>query len=90
MKLGDLDDLIMVHQGQRIGLLVFQKLHINIDPRYQVILSSQGNIDEAANRLFSSLRMLDSMGVDIILAENVPNLGLGKAINDRLQRAAAH
>jgi len=90
MKLGDLDDLIRVHKGQRIGLLVFQKLHLNIDPRYQVILSSQGNIEEAAHRLFSSLRMLDSMGVDIILAENVPNLGLGKAINDRLKRATAH
>jgi L-threonylcarbamoyladenylate synthase len=38
--------------------------------------------------LFRYLRELDEAGVDLILAESVPQQGLGIAINDRLRRAA--
>ena len=44
---------------------------------------------EAAQNLFSCLRQLDQLNIDLIVAEEVPNTGLGKAINDRLRRAAA-
>ena len=43
---------------------------------------------EAAKNLFSHLRTLDETNVDLIITEKVPSEGLGKAINDRLQRAA--
>ena len=43
----------------------------------------------SAANLFRHLRELDAMDdVDLIIAEEVPNEGLGKAINDRLRRAA--
>ena len=58
------------------------------DSRYQFILSPNGQLSEAAQNLFSALRTLDKMPVDIILAEPVPDVGLGKAINDRLRRAS--
>jgi hypothetical protein len=32
---------------------------------------------------------LDSLKLKAIFAQTVPNIGIGKAINDRLQRAAA-
>jgi L-threonylcarbamoyladenylate synthase len=35
------------------------------------------------------MRALDSVDVSVILAELLPDDGLGKAINDRLKRAAA-
>ncbi|MDX1667722.1 MAG: Sua5 family C-terminal domain-containing protein [Saprospiraceae bacterium] len=35
------------------------------------------------------MRYLDSLGLDTILAERVPERQLGRAINDRLKRAAA-
>ena len=51
-------------------------------------MSETGNFDEAAQNLFSILRKLDESEADVILAEQVPNVGLGKAINDRLKRAS--
>lgn len=43
----------------------------------------------AASRLFASLRALDASQTEVILAEEVPDIGLGRAINDRLRRASA-
>jgi L-threonylcarbamoyladenylate synthase len=44
---------------------------------------------EAAANLFSHLRALDASGAGTIAVMPVPHEGLGEAINDRLQRAAA-
>ncbi len=52
------------------------------------VLSPDGNLREAAANLFSSIRKLDSLGLDGILALSVPEEGLGRAINDRLRRAS--
>ncbi len=52
-------------------------------------LSASGDLIEAAAHLFSHLRALDSAGVSAIAVMPVPHHGLGEAINDRLQRAAA-
>jgi len=52
-------------------------------------LSPRGDLIEAAANLFSHLRALDAAGTDTIAVMPVPHEGLGEAINDRLQRAAA-
>ena len=52
-------------------------------------LSETGDLVEAAANLFGHLHRLDAMdGIGIAVAP-IPRLGLGAAINDRLQRAAA-
>ncbi|MEL6318990.1 MAG: Sua5 family C-terminal domain-containing protein, partial [Pseudomonadota bacterium] len=51
-------------------------------------LSEQGDLREAAARLFAALRRLDREAEAIAVAE-IPERGLGRAINDRLRRAAA-
>jgi L-threonylcarbamoyladenylate synthase len=56
---------------------------------HQVVLSSSGDYDEAARNLFSAMRTLDETDATIILAGELPEIHLGKAINDRLRRAAA-
>ena len=43
---------------------------------------------EAAATLFASMRRLDEAGLDAIVAERVPETGLGVAIMDRLRKAA--
>jgi L-threonylcarbamoyladenylate synthase len=88
MMLGDLAELIHDYGTERVGVLTFQKQIPQVALNNQLTLSPAGNIEEAAQRLFASLRALDKKDVDIILAEEVPDLGLGKAINDRLRRAA--
>lgn len=52
-------------------------------------LSPNGDLAEAARHLFAVLRELDASDVDVILAEEFPDEGLGRAINDRLRRASA-
>ncbi len=51
-------------------------------------LSREEELVEAAKRLFTGLRELDHSGVKVIVAELLPETGLGRAINDRLRRAA--
>ena len=51
-------------------------------------LSPAGDLAEAAANLFAHLHALDARGVPIAVAP-VPETGLGRAINDRLRRAAA-
>lgn len=51
-------------------------------------LSPSGDLVEAASHLFDHLHRLDSMGRPIAVAP-IPDHGLGRAINDRLRRAAA-
>ncbi|WP_026630292.1 L-threonylcarbamoyladenylate synthase [Dyadobacter alkalitolerans] len=71
------------------GYLLFDQYLENIDPEYQRILSKSGDMKEAAHNLFAFLRELDTLPIEQIRAERVPMNGLGLAINDRLQRAAA-
>ncbi len=54
-----------------------------------VNLSPGGDLLEAATNLYAYLRILDDTGVKSIAVMSIPNEGLGRAINDRLQRAAA-
>ena len=56
---------------------------------HQIILSPDGSLQEAAHNLFAALRKVDEFPVDVVLAETVPHEGIGRAINDRLSRAAA-
>ena len=53
------------------------------------ILSPGGDMREAAARLFDVLHELDSLGAACIIAEWMPDRGLGRVMNDRLARAAA-
>jgi L-threonylcarbamoyladenylate synthase len=52
-------------------------------------LSERGDLIEAAANLFAHLRALDAAGATRIAVMPVPHAGLGEAITDRLQRAAA-
>ena len=52
------------------------------------VLSETGDLQEAAARLFAALRRLDGAGLARIYAEPVPEEGLGRAIMERLRRAA--
>ncbi|MBI1305613.1 MAG: threonylcarbamoyl-AMP synthase [Bacteroidetes bacterium] len=55
---------------------------------FDINLSKSGSLSEAATHLFAALREADKSPKPTILIERVPDTGLGKAINDRLNRAA--
>jgi L-threonylcarbamoyladenylate synthase len=52
-------------------------------------LSKSGNLQEAAANLFNMLHAIDDSSPEAIAVAPIPMTGLGEAINDRLQRAAA-
>lgn len=86
--------LYLTHQAYpetqgRIGRLSFTGTDCR-DFAAVEILSPRGDLNEAAHRLFAALRRLDQLELDAIEAELVPERGLGRAIMDRLRRAAAH
>ena len=75
----------------RVGLLAFDgKWHsTDLAPLAKIeVLSKVGDLREAAANFFAALRRLDDAGLDLILAEMLPDRGLGRALNDRLRRAA--
>lgn len=70
------------------GILSFQKRYPEIPIEHQVVLSSSGDLRTASKYLFAAMRHLDSLNLKVILAEEFPETGLGRAMNDRLRRAA--
>ena len=58
-------------------------------PNAQANLSPSGDLQEAAANLFAALRDLDRAPFTGIAVTPIPDHGLGAAINDRLNRAAA-
>jgi len=53
-------------------------------------LTTKNNLDEAAKNLYSCLRKIKNKGYKSIAVEKISNKGLGKTINDRLQRASKY
>jgi L-threonylcarbamoyladenylate synthase len=73
--------------GKKIGLLLFEKQHLDQHDIHQEILSPTGDLEEAAKNLYAALHRLDGSRLDVIVVEEFPDKGLGKTINDRLNRA---
>lgn len=84
---GSLEDFSGEIKNKKVALISFQNKNIvkeNVDYYY---LSENGVLEEASVNLFKTLRILDKKNYDLIIAEILPNKGLGTAINDRLDRA---
>lgn len=89
--LGNLDQMIEEYakKGQVFAVLSFDRAFPQLSEQFQMQLSPSGDMKEAAKNLFAAMRTLDSMDVSVILSELLPDDGLGRAVNDRLKRAAA-
>ncbi|MEX0702937.1 MAG: L-threonylcarbamoyladenylate synthase [Planctomycetales bacterium] len=74
--------------GARIGLLAFRPPVSTAGFAAVEVLSPTGDLREAAAEFFAAVRRLDALGLDRIVAESFPPEGLGRALNDRLRRAA--
>lgn len=80
-------ELIKCFEGRKIGLLLFKNHIQNKNIFHQEILSKSGDFNEAAKNLYAAMHRLDQNKLDVILAERLPDKGLGKTINDKLERA---
>ncbi len=73
----------------RVGVLAFRHFQPEIDKSLQRVLAPSGDLTVAAQNFFTMLRDFNALPVDVVLAEWLPDTGLGRAINDRLKRASA-
>lgn len=79
---------IEFYKNKDIGLLAFQEKENHLKFSHMEVLSKKGDMREAAANLFAAIRRLDALNLDLILAEPIPEIGLGRAIMDRLRRAS--
>lgn len=89
--MGNVDDLIKNsnYDLNKIGIISFNKYYENISKENHKILSVSNDLNEAAAELFKAMRELDKNDIEIIFAEEFPDIQLGRAINDRLKRASS-
>jgi L-threonylcarbamoyladenylate synthase len=80
-------ELIKCFKGKRIGILVFKNQINGKGIIHKEILSKSGDLNEAAKNLYAAMHRLDEKNLDVIIAERLPDVGLGKTINDKLERA---
>lgn len=84
---GEIEDLVKQHQHKKIAIISFFTSYNLPKEIEQVILSTNKDLAEAAKNLFNTFRILDGKGYDAILVEKFPEVGLGRAINDRVKKA---
>jgi L-threonylcarbamoyladenylate synthase len=88
LRVIDNANLFAPRENERVAVLAWNP--INIDAHFVAIrhLSERQDLREAAANLFRYLRELDALDLDLIVAERVPENGLGAAVMDRLKRAS--
>jgi L-threonylcarbamoyladenylate synthase len=87
LYLGDVENNLDRFKSEKLAVISLKKLYKHQGESY--VLSRSGNLAEAAAQLFTVLREIDNSDSTVILAEKFPDEGLGKAINDRLERAGS-
>ena len=58
------------------------------DGKNRFNLSKKGNMNEAANNLYKTMRKIKKRNFKSIAITRIPNVGIGRAINDRLRKAS--
>ncbi|WP_019037002.1 L-threonylcarbamoyladenylate synthase [Psychroflexus tropicus] len=83
----DVRELASSFPGEKIGVLLFQHKITDFPVYSQEILSPSGDLNEAAKNLYAAMHRLDQLNLDRIIAEKLPEFGLGLTLNDKLTRA---
>lgn len=75
-------------QGKHVQFLVSQERAEELGLNEALILGSQKNLADITSNLYDSLRQVDRLDVDLVLAESFSKKGIGEALMNRLERAA--
>jgi L-threonylcarbamoyladenylate synthase len=86
---GNIARLAEENKNKKLAIIFFGEEKVKGSNIIPFNLSASGSLSEAAINLFRFLRKADESDADLVIAEMLPEEGLGRAINDRLRRAAA-
>ena len=84
----NISDEILKYPNKKIGILTLNSSFQSDAIVSEIILSKTNDLQEAASKLYDAMHQLDHQKLDIIIVEKMPDFGLGKSMNDRLQRAS--
>lgn len=71
-------------QGLRTGTVAPARVRV----RGAVPIAGWADVDQLAHDLYGALRDAEEAGIDVLLCAAVPEVGVGRAVMDRLRRAA--
>jgi L-threonylcarbamoyladenylate synthase len=75
---------VLTGQGHRVGVIA--PAHCDVPDAVSVIGFT--DVDDLARGLYGAFRDAEAAGLDVLLCAAVPETGLGRAVMDRLRRAA--
>ena len=78
------------NQNYKVGILTFDDSIADFDDFKTISFGNRDNLSYMSHVLFTALREMDSVGVDIILAEGVNDIDLGKSIMNRMKKSASN
>ncbi|WP_394011605.1 L-threonylcarbamoyladenylate synthase [Anaerococcus cruorum] len=78
------------NQKYKVGILTFDDAIADFDDFKTISFGNRDNLSYMSHVLFTALREMDSVGVDIILAEGVNDIDLGKSIMNRMKKSASN
>lgn len=87
LYVGEINSLLKTYSSKKIAIICFGEENYSRKDFIVFNLSENKNISEAAINLFNYLRLADECESEIVICEKLPEVGLGRAINDRLNRA---
>lgn len=87
---GNIEKLVTQFVDMKIGAIMFKAKTSLIEEDKQIIIAPDGKLETAAKNLFAALREIENLDCDLVLLEEMPNQGIGLAINDRLKRASSN
>jgi L-threonylcarbamoyladenylate synthase len=74
--------------SEKSGVILFNEQKIaGIPFENQIILAENDDLEEASRKLYGSFYQLDKLNLDVIYMKEFPSDGIGKSLNDRIQRA---
>ena len=83
-----ISNFIIQNPTLNIGVLTLGKTVIEQSNTTCIQLSITADLEEASANLYKSMYALDGMNLDSIIIEKFPEIGIGKSLNDRIQRAS--
>lgn len=88
LLIGDIKELIKIYSDKKLAVICYGEEKFTSENCLIFNLSKSSSLKEAAINLFKHLRSADDSDCDLVIGNLLPEEGLGRAINDRLKRAA--
>jgi L-threonylcarbamoyladenylate synthase len=87
-KLIIVSDFSEIEGATKCGIILFDHEKLKGIPfEHQIILSKVQNFDEASRNLYKAFYALDQLQLNTIYIKQLPDIGIGRSINDRIRRA---